>query len=838
MPWIITAKVFAVHAAVAGVPPSPVPYDRIMQDLRTAFRTLRARPAFTAVAILTLALGIGANTAVYTVVHGVLLAPLPYVDQEEVVVLNEVSPRFPNPISVSWQNYVDWRERSTTFETTAAFRTTQMTLTGLGDAERVPVRMVTSTLLPMLGVRLPIGRHFAETDDRASAAGVAIVSEPLWRQKFGSAPDAMGRALQLDKQPYVVVGVLPGDFELFQPADVYLPIGPWAATTLPDDRGWHPGILPVARLRDGVTLAEARAEMETISRQLEAEYPRFNRDVRAAVQPLSNVLVQNVRPALLVLLGAVSLVLLIACANVANLLLVRAVARQKEIALRTALGGSRRRIVRQLVIESVVLACLGGSAGVLIASWGVSMLTASVAVLPRVGRIGLDVAVLLFAVALSIATGLVFGLVPALQATRLDLREVLNQETRGSSGGGVRHHRMRSALVVTEIALALVLLVGAALMLRNFAALQDVQPGFNTRNLLIVDLPLSPTVYREDLARTTVVERIVDRIARLPGVQGAAMTTGLPMAGAGATITFNIAGRPPKGPEEYRAAGYRAVTPGYFETLAIQLRKGRTFTDHDRSGAAPVAIINESMARQHFIGVDPVGQRFAIGTEADAESVFFEIVGVVGDVTQSFETGAKSEYYVPYGHHPPSVLAGMYRNVSLVARTPGDVLSLSSSVRASILEIDRDQPLVNVRTMEQAIGNTVAQPRLQTLLLALFALVAVTLAIVGVYGVMAYTVSHRTQEIGVRVALGASQRDVVRMVVGQGLKLTIIGVVIGLTAAVIVTRALEALLFRSGGLDPLTFAAATALLAAAAVFASYVPARRAARVAPIVALSR
>jgi putative ABC transport system permease protein len=814
-----------------------VPYDRIMQDVRTALRTLGARPAFTAVAILTLALGIGANTAVYTVVHGVLLAPLPYTDQAEVVVLNEVSPRFPNPISVSWLNYLDWRQRNSTFETTAAFRTTQMTLTGLGDAERVQVRMVTSTLLPMLGVRLPIGRHFTDTDDRVGAAGVAIVSEQLWRQKFGGAPDAVGRPLQLDKQSYVIVGVLPGGFELFQPAEVYLPIGPWAAT-LPDDRGWHPGILPVARLRDGVTLAQARAEMETISRQLDAEYPQFNRDVRAAVQPLSSVLVQNVRDALLVLLGAVSLVLLIACANVANLLLVRAVARQKEIALRTALGGSRIRIVRQLVIESLVLACLGGIAGVLLASWGVSLMTASAPMLPRVGRIDLDVPVLGFALALSMATGLIFGLAPAIQATRLDLRDVLNQETRGSSGGGVGHHRLRSALVVAEIALALVLLVGAALMLRNFAALQDVQTGFNTGNLLIVDLPLSPRVYDEDLARTNLVERLVERVSRLPGVRGAAVTTGLPMAGAGATITFNIAGRPPKGPEEYRTAGYRAVTPGYFETLGIPLRKGRTFTDRDRAGAAPVAIINESMARQHFAGVDPVGQRFAIGTEADAESVFFEIVGIVGDVVQSFETGANSEYYLPYGQYPPSVLAGMYRNVSLVARAPGDVLSLASSVRASILEIDRDQPLVNVRTMEQAIGNTVAQPRLQTMLLALFALVAVTLAIVGVYGVMAYTVSHRTQEIGVRVALGASERDVVSLVVGQGLKLAFIGVAIGLTAAVIVARALEALLFRSGGLDPLTFAAAAALLAAAAVLASYVPARRAARVAPIVALSR
>jgi putative ABC transport system permease protein len=591
-------------------------------------------------------------------------------------------------------------------------------------------------------------------------------------------------------------------------------------------------------LGDGATLEQARSEMETIAAQLEAEYPQFNRNVRALVTPLQDLLVQNVRPALLVLLGAVSLVLLIGCANVANLLLARAVGRQKEIAVRTAIGGSRARIVRQLIIESVVLASFGGAAGVLVASWGVSALTGVVTGLPRAAGIGVDVPVLVFAIGISLATGLLFGVVPALQATRFDIREALNEESRGASGGGLRHQRMRSTLVVAEVALALVLLVGAGLMLRSFASLQRVQTGFNTANLVVIDLPLSPQTYREDLARTTVVQRIRERVTALPGVTSAALTSYLPMAGGGATIHFNIDGRPPKGPEEYKLAGYRAVTPEYFETLGIPLRRGRTLTDRDRQGAPIVAVINESMERQYFADVDPIGQRFSVGTLPDADSPVIEIVGVVGDVKQSFEGGAKAEYYLPHAQYPVSVLAGMYRNVSLVVRAAGEPTALVPSIRAALHEIDRDQPLVKVRTMEQAIGDTVAQPRLQTLLLTIFATVACVLAIVGVYGVMAYTVSQRTQEIGVRVALGASRHDVVRMVVGQGAWLAGLGLGIGLVVAAIATRAIQSLLFETSGLDPLTFAVAPVLLGFAALMASYLPARRAASVAPMIAFGR
>jgi putative ABC transport system permease protein len=812
-------------------------YDRVMQDLRAALRTLTSRPGFTLVAVLTLALGIGANTAVYTVVHGVMLRPLPFEAPDDIVVLNEISPQFANPISVSWQNYLDWRDRARSFEDIAAFRTTQMTLTGAGEAERLPARMMTATLLPLLRTTLPLGRGFEAADDRAGAAGVVILAHGLWTRRFNAASDVLGRSVQLDNQPYTIVGVLPPEFELFQPVDVYIPMGPWAAT-LPDDRGWHPGILPVARLGAGVSIDAAREEMTRVTTQLEAEYPQFNRDVRARVIRLQDLVVQNVRPALVVLLGAVALVLLIACANVANLLLARAVGRRKEIAVRTAIGGSRGRIVRQLVVESVALSMVGGTAGILLASWGVSALTSLATTLPRAGGIAVDVPVLLFALALSLATGLVFGTVPAVQATRFNLRDALNEEGRGTQGGGLSHQRMRNALVVAEVALALVLLVGAGLMLRSFAALQRVDAGFATENLLLVDLPLSPTTYREDRARTDVVERIVTRLQALPQVTAVAVTSALPMAGAGATIHFNIAGQPPKGPQEYKLAGYRAVTAGYFETMGIPLKRGRVFESRDRQGAPLVAVINESMARQYFPDVDPIGQRFAVGTEPDAESTFVEIVGVVGNVMQSPELGARAEYYLPYGQYPHPVLAGMYRSVSLAVRTSGAPTALVPSVRGAVQEIDRDQPLVRARTMEQAMADGVAQPRLQATLLAVFASVALALAIIGVYGVMAYTVTQRTQEIGVRVALGASRAQVVRMVVGHAGRLALGGIALGLAGAAGLAHLMSGLLYQTSGLDPLTFAGAAVLLGGATLLASYLPARRASSVAPVVVLGR
>jgi putative ABC transport system permease protein len=806
-----------------------------MQDIRLAVRHLLARPSFSVVAILTLALGIGANTAVFTVFNAVLLAPLPYAQPDRVVILNETSPQLPNA-SVTRFNYDDWRARAKSFSAMGAFRATAMTITGSGDPERVPAKMMTANLLPLLGVAVEQGRGFAEAEDHAGAEGVALVSAALARRRFPAG--AVGQSLLLDNRPYTVIGVMPARFELFQPADIYVPFGPWAAT-LPNDRGWHPGIFPIARLADGVTIDQARVELDAISKQLEVEFADSNTKVRALITRAQDQLVQNIRPALLMLLGAVALVLLIACANVANLLLARAVGRQKEIAVRVAIGAGRGRIVRQLVIESVVLACIGGAAGLLLATWGVSLLTGpALAGVPRVQAIAVDWPIALFALALSLITGVVFGLVPALQAVRFDLRESLNEESRGGSSSA-RHARLRSTLVVMEVALALVLLVGAGLLLKSFASLTGVSPGFNPERLLVINLPLSPRVYGDNVVRSAAVERIVERVSALPGVEHASITTMVPMGGAGATIHFNRAAFPPKGPEDYVMAGYRAVTPGYLATLGVPLKQGRLLESRDRDGAPPVVVINESMARQYFPGLEPLGQRMQIGTEPDPNFYTMEVVGVVGDVKQSFEAGSKAEFFVPYAQFPDPVLTGMYLNVALVVRTQGDPAAITPSVRAALREVDASQPLVNVRTMETAMAGSVAQPRLQMVLLLIFAGVAVTLAVVGVYGVMAYTVSQRVAEIGVRMAMGASPSQVVSMVVWQGARLALAGIALGLVGAAFAARAVQSLLFVGArGFDPIPFVAASAVLAAAAMLASYIPARRAARVAPITALGR
>jgi predicted permease len=807
-----------------------------MLDIRLAFRNLLARPSFSIVALLTLALGIGANTAVFTVVNAVLLSPLPYASPSQIVILNETSPQLPNA-SVTRYNYDDWRARAKSFSAMGAFRQTAMTITGGAEPERVPAKMLSENLLPLLGVSIAQGRGFAATDDVAGAEGVAIVGAALANRRFPSG-SPIGQSILLDNRSYTIVGIMPPDFELFQPADIYVPFGPWAAT-LPEDRGWHPGIFPIARLKDGVGIEQARGEMEAIAKQLEVEHPDSNKNSRVLVNLAQEQVVQNVRPALLVLLGAVSLVLLIACANVANLLLARAVGRQKEMAVRVAIGAGRARIIRQLVIESLVLAIAGGAAGLLLAMWSVSLLSSTaVAGLPRAQGIGVDWPIALFTLATSVVTGLVFGAVPAWQATRFDIRESLNEESRGGSASG-RHRRLRSVLVVSEIALALVLLVSAGLLLRSFSALTRVSPGFNPQNLLVVNLPLSPRAYGDNVVRTAAVDRMVERVAALPGVERASMSTMVPMAGAGATIHFNRAAFPPKGPEDYVMAGYRAVTPDYLPVLGVPLRRGRLIESRDRAGAPPVVVINESMAKQYFPGLDPLGQRMQIGTEPEPNFYTMEVIGIVGDVKQSFEAGSKSEFFVPYSQFPDPVLTGMYLNVALVARTAGDPSAIVPSVRAALREIDPSQPLVNVRTMESAMAGTVAQPRLQMVLLLIFAGVAVALAIVGVYGVMAYTVSQRVTEIGVRMAVGASPGNVIGMVVREGLWLAVTGVAIGLIGATAAARAVQSLLFvEARGFDPITFAGSAAILLLAALLACYLPAKRAARVSPVTALGR
>jgi putative ABC transport system permease protein len=808
-----------------------------VRDLRYAIRVLLARPGFTAVAVLTLALGIGANTAIFTVVNAVLLRPLPFGEPDRLVLLAERTTQLPT-VTTSWPNYVDWRDGSRSFEAVAAMRPLTMTLTEQGEPDRLAAKMVTASLLPMLRVSPAIGRAFTEDDDKAGAEGVVLLSDALWRRRFGAAPDVIGRSITLDNQPYAVVGVMPPGFQLLQPADLLIPIAPWAVTLPSDDRGWHPGIFPLARLKASVDLPTAQAELDVISARLAAQYPEGNHGVSVEAKPLHDFAVQNVRQSLLVLVAAVGFVLLIACANVANLLLARAVGRQKEIAIRTAIGASRVRIAAQLIVESVVLAVGGGLMGLLLAVWAVPLLAALAgANTPGAGTIAIDPAALVFTLAVSIATGFVFGLAPALQTARVDVSAAINEGGRGAAAGA-GHHRLRSLLVVTEMALATMLLVGAGLLTRSLVRLQDVSPGFVAAGVLVADAPLSPVKYSTAAARNAFVDRLRERARRLPGVTFADVATAPPFSGNGSSIHFNIIGRPPKGPEDYIITGYRAVSEGYFGALGIPLVAGRIFTSRDRDESPPVAIVNETFVRRFLGGAakPSLGARAQLGTTPEDDAPVMEIVGVVGDTKQAFEAATQPTMYVPYEQYPLEILAGMYRNLSIVLKTAGVPASAAGGLRAAVREVDRDQPLVRLRTMEEAMAESVSQPRLRTMLLALFSAVALALSLVGVYGVMAYAVSERTHEIGVRMALGASPADIRSLVVGQGTRLAGIGVGIGIAGALATSRGLGALLFGVSATDPATFALAAVFLAVAGVAAAYVPARRASRIDPVVLL--
>jgi putative ABC transport system permease protein len=806
-----------------------------MSTFRSALRTLTARPGFAVVGILTLALGIGANTAIFTVVNAVLLRPLPFRDPGRLTLVLERNAQLAT-MTTSWQNYVDWRDQARSFDGFGAFRPLTMTLGGGSEPERVPAKMLSASVLPTLGVTPQLGRGFVAQDDASGAPGVALISDALWRRRFAAAQDAIGRNVTLDNQPYTIVGVMPPQFQLMQSADVYLPLGPWAAT-LPDDRGWHPGIWPIARLKPFSTLRETQAEMDVISNRLAARYPTFNHGVAAEVKPLHDFAVQNVRQSLLVLVAAVGFVLLIACANVANLLLARAIGRRKEVAIRTAIGASRARIAAQLLIESLLLALAGGAAGLLLATWSVPPLAQLAgANAPAAGAIHLDPSALAFTALVSLATGLLFGLAPVLQTARVDVSAAINESGRGPAAG-VGHHRLRSMLVVAEMTLATVLLVGAVLLTKSLMRLQDVSPGFDPSGVLVADAPLSPVTYGTADERNRFVDALRDRLRAIPGVKVADVATAPPFAGGGPTIHFNVIGRPPKGPEEYILTGYRAVGPDYFAALQIPLLHGRTFTDRDRDRSRPVAVANETFVRRFFNG-DAAGalrSRAQLGTvpDDDPETPVMDIVGVVGDTKQAFEAAVQPTLYVPYLQHPIDVIAGLYRNVTIVLKTAGDPLSLAAPLRLAVRDVDRDQPLVRVRTMEEAMAESVTQPRLRATLLLVFSGVALALSIVGVYGVMAYAVSERSHELGVRLALGAAPAEIRSLVVAQGMRLSAIGIALGLAGALGFSRTLRSLLFGVSAADPAAFVLSAIALALAAVAAAYGPARRASRIDPV-----
>jgi putative ABC transport system permease protein len=803
-----------------------------MQDFRYALRWFRKSPGFTTIAILTLALGIGANTAIFSVINAVLLRPLPYRDPARLMLLSERTPRFPI-LSASYLNFKDWRDQAHTFESVGAVRNLNMTLTGTGEAERLPAQMATSNIFDMLGIRPALGRPFTAQEDAPGGAPVVLISHSLWQRRFGSSPQVVGQPLTLDNKPYTIIGVLPPATQILQQApDFIVPLEPWART-LPDDRSWHPGILPLARLAPGVTLEQARAEMTTIARRLEQQYPEADTGTTANVNLMQEQLVDNIRPALLMLFGAVGFVLLIACTNVANLLLARATARQREIAVRTALGASRWRIIRLLLTESVLLALAGAVVGLIlaVAAMGPLLRLAGTSI-PATADVRLDAGVLAFTTVLAIFSGILFGLAPAIHMGTLDIRAALNETDRGVAGR--RALRMRGALVVTEVAVAMILLVGAGLLLRSFDRLSNVTPGFAVDHLLIADLPVSPNAHPQPAERMAFFDTVLQRISALPGVDSAGATSFLPVSGAGSIIHFNIQDRPPKSPSEFVMANYRVVSPSYLKLLQVPLLQGRWMTDADNRENAPVVVvINQSMANTYFPNESPLGKYLQLGTEPDKTVPWMQVIGVVGDVKQGLAAEAPTEMYVPY--RAGNAILPVY-SLSLVLRTKNEPLTLTNSLRGAIRDLDANQPLVKIRTMEDNISTSVAQPKFRTTLLAILAALALIIAAVGIYGVMAYSVTQRTREIGIRLALGSTPETVYRLILTNAIRLTLAGVAVGIIAAAALTRYVKSLLFQVPTIDPITMTMVGVLLVVVAVAASYVPARRATRVDPVNAL--
>jgi putative ABC transport system permease protein len=803
--------------------------EDLWQDARYALRSLRKHPGFTVVAVITLALGIGANTAIFSVINAVLLRPLPYEDADRLVVLTEtVSER---PIGVSYPNFVDFRNQNTVFENLAAVRQREsFNLTGTGDSERLQGRLVSANFLSTLGVKPILGRDFLPDDDRTGAAPVVMLSHALWQRRFGGDDKIAGQQLTLNRERFTVIGVTPANFEYGLEADLSVPIG--LSTERFSARGRDPGIQAIARIKRGVSTETANAELNTIAARLEQQYPESNASRRVRLDSLREAIVGDVRPMLLTLLGAVGLVLLIACANVANLLLARSARRQKEFAIRTALGAGRSRVIRQLFTESVMLALGAGIIGLLIALVGTALLSSYLPEgIPYLPRIGADASVLLFTLGVSLLTGLLFGLAPALQTSNPALTDTLKEGERNSSPG---HNRTGKILVVAEVALTLVLLIGAGLLVKSFWRLMAVDPGFNPENLLA--LQISVNAGTDEGPRVAgFLDQLQQRVKQLPGVQSVAFSNGLPFEGAN-WPAFIIEGQPPPEPGREPNAILYITSAGYLETLGITLLRGRGFSSHDTPSTTPVVLIDEVFARQYFPNEDPLGKRLR---QAGANTPSREIVGVVRHVEHSNLEGlnaASAEVYTPFSQIPVETLPRYVRRVNLLVRTNVEPLSLAPSVRAQISALDKDQPVFNVRTMEQALARSVAARRFAMILLSVFAVLALVLAAVGIYGVISYSVAQRTREVGIRMALGAQTTDVLKLVVRDGLKLVVIGVAVGLAGAFMLTRLMSTLLFGVTPTDSLTYATVALTLIVVALAACYIPARRATKVDPLVAL--
>jgi putative ABC transport system permease protein len=797
----------------------------MIKDLRYALRQLLKAPSFTAVAILTLALGIGACTAIFSVVNVVLLRPLDYPEPGRIVIVRETQlPQFPE-FSVSPPNYLDWERQTKSYEYLAAYGGANLNLTGEGEPQRLVGVKATAHYFDAYGVKPVLGRMLLPEEDAPGKNHVVVLSYPFWQRVFGGAHDVVGRAIQLNGEPYTVVGVAPAGFGLTSKVDAWTPMAFKPDEIANDARGGH-YINVVGRLRPGVTVAQARAELEVIAAQLAKQYPDSNKGWGIFMMPLQDYSVRDVKPVLYTLLGAVGCVLLIACANLANLLLARATARHREISIRAALGASRARLVRQLLTESVVLSLCGGVAGVLLARWGLDALLALAPTsLPRVTEIHLDSGVLIFSLALSIIAGLVFGIAPAWLAARADVNEALKQGTRGSTEGGARG-RLRSALVVIEVTFALMLLGGAGLLARSFMQLAHVDPGFIPENATLLRLSLPQKKYATPEQQTAFADSLLERVKALPGVQFAGVTHSMPLVGD-YVLGFNIEGRPAIAPSDLPNTNYYAVTPDYFRAMGSRLVRGRVFTPQDDAKAPRVAIINETMARQYFPDEDPIGKRINITNGPDT---WRQIVGIVGDIKQyGVDKATSAQSYEPFAQVP-------FSSLNVVIRTNGSPAALLGALRPAVYAVDRDQPIGAIRPLEEIVADSIARQRFAMTLLSVFSGVALIIAAVGIYGVMAYNVVQRTGEFGIRMALGAQQRDVLRLVLSQGGKLIGLGLVIGLAATLAASRAMGSMLFNTSAQDPLTLASITILLGTVALVACLLPANRATKVNPIEAL--
>lgn len=807
--------------------------ETLLQDIRYAVRMLRKSPGFAAITVITLALGIGANTGLFSVVNAVVINPLPYPNPERLISLYARTPAF-QQVSISYLNFLDWQKDNRTFDSIAGYRNEDFTLTNNGESERLHGHMISAGFFGTIGATPKLGREFRLEEDQPGAPPVALISEGLWKSKFASSPEIIGNTFTLDSKPYTIVGVVPGHFPMLSDSDVFVPIGQWNDPTF-RDRRLSMGMYTVGRLKDGVTIEQARSDMDRIAKNLAAAYPEANANTTILLISLKKDIIGDVEPFLFTLLAAVGFVLLIACANVANLLLARSTGRSREFTIRMAVGANFTQIVRQLLTEAILLGIVGGGLGLLLAKFGTqAVLAALPSALPRADEIGLDARVLLFTLGISLLASIIFGLAPAWKTAQPDLQETLRESGRGMSA---TRHRAQSIFVMAEVALALVLLIGAGLMIRTLAALWHSDPGFDPHNVLTFNISLSSSKIATAADIRSAYRELLNRFAAIPGVEAVSLDAGaLPMQGD-SEIPFWKEGQPkPANDSDMSWTLYYGVTPDYPKVMSLPLLRGRFLTADDNESSSAVAVVDESFAHKFFPNEDPIGKRINLGLVGTQP----EIVGVVRHVNQwglaAGQQNIQAQLYFPMMQIPDKFMPLAARGVPVVVRTAGAPGSIADAFRGTSRKFDPSQIVYGFMPMERIVADSIATQRFSMILLGTFASLALLLAAIGIYGVVSYLVGQRTQEMGIRIALGAQRSDVLTLVLAEGGKMASVGVCVGLLAALALTRLMTTMLFGVSARDPLTFVALPTILVGIAIGACYIPARRATRVDPMVAL--